>query len=268
MHRRRQLWMTFLAIIAVPSLLHAEETPATSAEVRRHPLPDEERSQLKRRWDDGITELSQKLETQPDDLPSLSKRGDLFFFRGDFKKAVHDYERMCEVDSKQEASHWRLGIAYFYADQAEKSAKLFDQFFQTDNVDRECGLWKFVGDAKFLGAEKARERLLKYSTVDREPLPTIYRLFEGQSTPDELLKSIRAADLSDAVREQRLFYVELYIGLWYDAHERPKEALPHLRAATANRWPRSAGYGPNYMWHVSRLHYERLASEPAKPGSP
>ena len=255
------LWLSLVVQFASAMPLHADETPATPAEIRRHPLPDEERSQLKQKWDDAIAELSKTLEAQPDDIPSLSKRGDFFFFRGDFAKSVRDYERMCEVDSKVEASHWRLGIAYFYADQADKSAKLFDQFFQTDNVDRECGLWKFVGDAKVHGAEKARERLLKYSTTDREPLPTIYRLFEGQSTPDELLTSIRAADLSDTVREQRLFYVELYIGLWHDAHKQPNDALPHLRAATANRWPRSAGYGPNYMWHVARLHYERLAEK-------
>ena len=267
------LWMTFVALIGISgslkeSSLPAEESPVNAVDVCRHPLTDEERSALKRRWDDGIAELSKKLETQPDDVTLLSKRGDLLFFRGDFAKSVRDYERMCEVDRKLEASHWRLGIAYFYADQAEKSATLFDQFFQIDNVDRECGLWKFVGDAKVLGEEKARERLLKYSTQDREPLPTIYRLFEGQSTPDDLLKSTRAADVSESVREQRLFYIELYIGLWHDAQKRPKDALPHLRAATVNKWPRSAGYGPNYMWHVARLHFERLAEESANVTAP
>src|SRR5438094_2225498 len=167
--------------------LRADELLAVAADPSKHPLSDEERSQLKRQWDDGIAELSRKLETQPDDLSALLKRGDLFFFRGDFAKAVRDYQRMCEVNTQSEGTHWQLGIAYFYADQPEKSAKLFEQFFQTDKVDREGGLWKFVADAKSLGAEKARGRLLKYSKDDREPLSAVYRMFEGQSTPEELL---------------------------------------------------------------------------------
>ena len=252
--------LQFFALLVATSTVAMCISPAIAADddSQKHPLSDEDRAMLRQQWDEGLVEITKKLEAKPDDLAAVSKRGDLHFFSGEFAKSVRDYERMSELDPKLDASHWRLGIAYFYADQPEKSAKQFDKFFVTDDVDREAGLWKYIAQAPTLGADKARAGLLKYKKDDREPMPTIYRLFEEELTPADLLKSVDAK-LSENVREQRLFYIELYLGLWHDAHKRPAEALPHFRAATANRWGRSASYGPNYMWHVGRLHYERLA---------
>lgn len=236
--------------------------PASSADdLPKHPLNDDDRAAMRQKWDAELAEVNKKLDAKPDDLGAFSKRGDLHFFRGDFAKSVSDYERMSELNPALDASHWRLGIAYFYADQTEKSAKQFDKFFVTDDVDREAGLWKYIAQAPTLGTDKARAGLLKYKKDDREPMPSIYRLFEAEITSADLLKTVDAS-LSESVREQRLFYIELYLGLWHDAHKRPQEALPHFRAATANRWGRSASYGPNYMWHVGRLHYERLVAKP------
>ena len=213
---------------------------------------------LKQQWDDGITELSKGLDAKPDDVSALSKRGDWYFFRGDFQAALRDYQKMCEVNTELEPAHWRLGLAYFYAEQFETSAKFFDRFFQVDDVDREGGLWKYLAQAKAEGPEHARTGLLRYTKADREPMLTVYRLFEGTITAADLLKTVDDPKLSQMEREKRLFYIELYIGVWLDALKKPKEALPHLRAATASQWPRTAGYGPNWMWHVARVHYESL----------
>lgn len=256
------LLATFGHCLPMPTVT-AEDQQADKVESRQHPLAADDRAKLQKQWTDELADVSQKLETKPESVSLLSKRGDLLFFRGEFAKSVRDYERMSELDAALDASHWRLGIAYFYAAQPEKSARQFDKFFVTDDVDREAGLWRYIAQAPTLGTDKARAGLLKYKKDDREPMPTIYRLFEEAITPEDLLKSADA-QLSASVREQRLFYIELYLGLWHDAFKRPKEALPHFRAATGNRWGRSASYGPNYMWHVARLHYERLA-EKQKP---
>ena len=248
--------LAVVGFLAVASLMIADDP-------LQHPLTADDRAKMLKEWDDELAVLSKQLDAQPDDMALLPKRGDLFFFRGEFAKSVRDYERMSELDPALDASHWRLGIAYFYADQPEKSAQQFEKFFVSDDVDREAGLWKYIAQAATLGTDKARAGLIKYTKKDREPLPTIYRLFEAELTPEELLKSVDAK-LPQSVREQRRFYIELYLGLWHDAHKRPKEALPHFRAATANGWGRAAGFGPNYMWHVGRLHYERLA-EKQKP---
>jgi lipoprotein NlpI len=258
--------LTLMALVSWRLSVEADD-PNGSGPAAGHPLSDEDRAKLQAQWASGIAELTRQLETQPDSLAAYSKRGDLHFFRGDFAKSVRDYERMVELDPKLDAAHWRLGIAYFYAGQPEQAARQFDKFFMTDDVDREAGLWKYIAQAATLGADKARAGLLKYHKDDREPLPSIYRLFAEELTPEQLLKTVDA-QLPEKVREQRMFYIELYLGLWHDAHQRPAVALPHFRAATANRWGRTASYGPNYMWHVARLHYEKLAeklaAEPAR----
>lgn len=256
--RLNQLLMFACTIAA--AVVWVMASVAADNDALKHPLSDGERANLKQTWDEQLAEISKKLEAEPENVALLSRRGDVFFFRGEFANAVRDYERMSELDPKLDASHWRLGIAYFYAGQPEKSARQFDKFFVTDDVDREAGLWKYIAQAPTTGTDKARDGLLKYKKDDREPLPAIYRLFQGEITPNELLESVDPKS-SEIAREQRLFYIELYLGLWHDAHKRPKDALPHFHAATANRWGRTASYGPNYMWHVARLHYERLADK-------
>ncbi len=255
--------LLILSAVALAVPTDADETSVKSIAVREHPLSLDERNTLQKHFDVGIAEQTKKLDATPNDLQALSKRGDWHFFRGDFSKALSDYQKMCDVDPAQEPGHWRLGLAQFYAGEFATSAKFFDRFFKTDDVDREGGLWKWLAQAKGESPESARAGLLKYTKFDREPMPTVYRLFEGTITPDELLKTAEDPKLSKAEREKRLFYIELYIGLWLDAHKKPDEALPHFRAATANNWPRDAGYGPNWMWHVARVHYE-LLSRPAK----
>ena len=250
---------TLINVGALNGLAPIRADEPSLSDMRKHPLSDAERAELKQTWDDKVTELTKKLATKTDDLSALSQRGDAHFFRGNFPASLRDYQKMCEVNPEAESSHWRMGLVQFYAGEFETSTKFFDRFFKTDDVDREGGLWKYLAQAKGEGPEQAKAGLLKYTKFDREPMPTVYRLFEGTLTPEELLKTVNEKKLGETEREKRLFYIELYIGLWLDAHKQPQAAQPHFRAATANKWPRDAGYGPNWMWHVARVHYELLA---------
>lgn len=245
--------LAVVGLLAITSLMTADDP-------WQHPLSAGDRAEMRKPWEDEIAGLSKEIDANPDIGALVSKRGDLLFYCGEFAKSVRDYERVSELNPALDASHWRLGIAYFYAGQPEKSAAQFEKFFVSDDVDREAGLWKYLAQAQTLGTDKARDGLHKYKKEDREPMPTIYRLFEEKITPDDVLKSVDVK-LPKGIREQRQFYIDLYLGLWYDAHKRPKEALPYFRAATASRWGRTASYGPNYMWHVGRLHFEQLAEK-------
>jgi len=62
----------------------------------------------------------------------------------------------------------------------------------------------------------------------------------------------------------RIGYAQLYIGLNYAVEKNPIKAIIHLREATANKWGPRASYGPKYMWHVGRLHYELLLAAQKK----
>ena len=199
-------------------------------------------------------EATLKREADPKDVAAHSRRGDAHFYLGNFDKAVGDYEKMVELEPGLAAEHWRLGIAYYYAGRFELAARQFKKYSSVDDVDRENGIWAFLSQAKIAGIEKARQGIFKYDKNDREPLPAVYAMFEGKRTPEEVLAKIGEEGAP-------AFYARLYVGLYLAADNKPDDAVKHLRLAVANRWPRDAGFGPNYMWHVARLHYELLESK-------
>ena len=212
--------------------------------------------------------LTTALETQLKHLPAIksddpesvnaySTRGDLQMFLGRFAEAEADYQKMVTLKPELDVSHWRLGIAKYFAGHPEQAAGQFDRYHSFDNVDRENGIWRYLSHRVAFGKEKAKEQLLKYEKDDRPPFREVYQLFEGTMTPDEVLKSI-PADLPESARESRLFYAKLYIGMNAAAEGDEKLARQSLRESTLNSWPRQAGFGPNYMWHIGRLQYLKL----------
>ena len=130
-----------------------------------------------------------------------------------------------------------------------------------DQVDRENGIWRYLSQHKAYGQKKAREGLLKYEKDDREPFPSVYKLFAGTMTPQQILDAIDKAEISKDERQKRLFYAHLYIGLNHSVEGDDAAAQRHLRLSTLNTWGPRAGYGPSYMWHVGRLHEELLRAK-------
>jgi lipoprotein NlpI len=221
-------------------------------------LAPERLRELQAQWDRTIRDTTAAIEKNPRDLGAFSRRGDALFFSGKFQGAVADYDKMVALDPDQDASHWRRGIAYFYAGRYADAAAQFERYHSFDNVDRENGIWRYLSQVKAHGREKAREGLLKYQKDDREPFPAVYELFAGKITPERILEQIHAAKISPEEREKRLFYAELYIGLNEFIEGRPESAQRYLERAVKNTWGPSAGYGPNYMWHVGRLQEASL----------
>ena len=252
-----------LVLTCAAALLAAGDEPTAD----EHPLSERTRAELRKEFDREIADATRAVEKDPRDVGAYSRRGDAYFFRGDYPEAVADYNRMVELRPETGVSHWRRGIALFYAEEYEEAARQFERYHGFDDVDRENGIWRFLSQAKADGLEEARKNLLPYDTRDREPLPLVYRLFAGTKTADEVLEEIRAAKVDDREREKRLFYAQLYVGLDYTVRDKPDLARRHLREAVANTWGPGAGYGPRYMWHVARLQYETLA-ETGAPKAP
>lgn len=205
-----------------------------------------------------IKELTTAITANPKMVSLYSQRGDAEFFSGHFAQAVADYDRMVELDPTLDASHWRRGIALFYAGEYARGARQFEIYHSFDNVDRENGIWRYLCQHKAYGREKAREGLLKYAKDDREPFPSVYRLFSGEMTADDVLKGIESAKVEGDERQKRLFYAHLYVGLNEYVEGRTDTARKSLELAARNPWGQAAGGGPGYMWHVARVHYQQL----------
>jgi lipoprotein NlpI len=222
------------------------------------PLSAERRAELAKELDQAILRHSAAIQANPQSIDAYSQRGDAYFKRGRFAEAANDYEKMVELDPSLGAGHWRRGIACFYAGRYEKAARQFEIYHTQDDVDRENGIWRYFSQVKAFGKEKAQAGLLKYAKDDREPFPAVYQLFEGKLTPEQVLSKIEEAKLSREEKEERLFYAHLYIGMNHAVEGRPKEAEAFLRKAVANTWAPGSGFGPDWMWHVARVHYDLL----------
>lgn len=240
-----------LAVLLMLGAVAAEDSPISADQKAREVA----------RWQETVDAMTKRIAVDAKGVDAYSRRGDARFFLGQFAGAVQDYEEMVRLDPELDASHWRLGIAYYYAGKAESAAAQFGKYHAFDQVDRENGIWRYLSQYKAHGKDAARKELLKYEKDDREPFPAVYKLFAGEITPKQILDGIAAAKLDDAEREKRLFYAELYIGLNAAAEGDPEEARRHLRAAVANTWGPRAGYGPAWMWQVGRLQWEQLERE-------
>ena len=223
-----------------------------------HPLTLKQREEITAKYTTILQQTTEQLEKNPKEVELLSRRGDAHFFLGHFPDAVADYDAMVQNDNELDSSHWRRGIAWFYAKNYKAAAGQFERYHSFDDVDRENGIWRFFSQYKAEGAEVAQKGLLKYRKDDRQPFPAVYRMFSGELKPVEVLKVVEEGEVSAEERQKRRFYAELYVGLNLAIHDQPEAAVPHLRASTANPWPQTAGYGPHYMWHVGRLHYDLL----------
>ena len=230
-----------------------------------HPLSQSRRAELDSGFQKTIDRMTESVRADANDVDSYSRRGDAYFFRADFVKAVADYEKMVELNPSLDTGHWRRGIARFYAGAYEKAAHQFEIYHTFDNVDRENGIWRFLSQTKAYGLPRARKGLLQYEKDDREPFPAVYQLFAGSMTSGQVLEQIASARIDADEREKRLFYAHLYIGLNDAVQEKTASAVKHLRNATANRWAPKAGFGPRYMWHVGRVHYEQLVKKAKQP---
>lgn len=254
-----KLRQSVLLCVTLLTLNSASELCRAQPAARKHPISSEDRQKLVESLRKNAEVLSGKLlEGDSPQVRLLSQRGDVLFFLGDFKKAVADYEKMVDLDPQQGDSHWRRGIARFYAGKSKEAAQQFEAYHSFDDIDRENGIWRYFSQYRAYGPEKAKEGLLKYRKTDREPFPDVYRLFSGDTTPKKILAAIDDAEISKDEREKRLFYAQLYIGLNHAVEGRDADAIVHLRESTTNSWGRSAGYGPQYMWHVGRVHLDLL----------
>lgn len=255
---RQKAWPVFFT-----TLLMTMTYTAIAEQTAAPPLSAEQVAGLKISLEKSLADAQQAIEANPKEINAYSRRGDANFFLGNFDNAISDYDRMVELDDSLAKSHWRRGIALFYAGRYKDAAAQFESYHSFDQVDRENGIWRYLSQHKAHGRDKAREGLLKYAKDDREPFPSVYRLFSGAMTPEEIEEQIAAAKISKDEREKRLFYANLYIGLNYAVEGQGDAARRYLDLATRNTWGPAAGYGPNYMWHVGRVH-EQLLRESAK----
>lgn len=207
--------------------------------------------------------LTREMEQGAASLDAYSRRGDVRLFLGRFAEARADYQKMIEIDPAQDTPHWRLGIALYFCGEFAAAAQQFAKYHAYDNRDRENGIWKFLSQARSEGIPAAQAGMLVYERFDREPFPSLYAMFAGQKSEEEVLAEVKRKGLEN----QRLvqFFAHYYCGLHADLRGDATTALRYLAHAVEVGAQGDPQDSPGYMWHVARLQWEIAKTRAAEP---
>jgi lipoprotein NlpI len=213
--------------------------------------------ELLRRHKEAVADFGRAIELTPRDPDAFDHRGSERFKLGLIADSIADFDRAISLDPAREAGHWKRGISYYYAARYEDGRKQFEGYQTVDGNDVENAVWRFLCMARHDGVQAARRDLLKIKHDRRVPMMEIYAMFTGEATTDEVMAAARAGDPPADELRNRLFYAELYVGLYEEALGHAAAARRHLEAAVEQK----IGH---YMWDVARVHVELLGKEAAE----
>lgn len=183
-------------------------------------------------------------------------RGRERFRLSKFDGSLADFDRYVKLRPDRKSQQWERGITCYYAGEFQKGADQFELYQTYHDSDVENSVWRFLCMTPLVGVEKAREKLLPIKNDPRIPMMTIFDMYRGEKTPEDVMAAAREGEPTKEELAGRLFYSHLYIGLYEEALGHEKPAREHiLKACDDYRETKALN---RYMWDVARVHAERL----------
>lgn len=204
--------------------------------------------EAQRRLEQAIADLDRCIELQPDESAAYQARGELHFKTGQIRASIADFDRYLESHPESEPHHWQRGISFYYASEFEKGVRQFELHKTVNPQDVENGIWHYLCKARVDGVKSARAAMIDI-TSDRRPWAMkVYRMYQGQATPQQVLEHADEVSRSERDRKNNLFYAHLYVGLFQQAAGRTDEARKHI-AIAVEKYPST-----HYMGDVASVH--------------
>jgi len=166
---------------------------------------------------EAIADFTKAIELDPKAAEAYDGRGSEHFRLGHIAESIADFDKFLELKPTETPKHWRRGIAYYYAGRFEEGWKQFKGYEEVDTNDVENAVWHYLCLARAVGADKARASMLKIGKDKRVPLMEVYALFKGEAKPADVLAAVEKGSPPKAELNQRPFYANLYLGLYYES---------------------------------------------------
>ncbi len=196
----------------------------------------------------AIADLDQMIKLNPDTSSVYQTRGLIHFKNGQAKESVLDFDRFLKSQPQHEPAHWQRGISYYYTKEYEKGVRQFRLYQPVGPTDVENAIWHFLCNAGEIGVKKAQGEIIEVKGDRRPWAMSVYQLFQGKLTPDQVIKIVNEKSRSKAELSHNLFYAHLYVGLFYDVQNRPQEAKAQIEIACKDHMI------THYMGDVARVH--------------
>jgi lipoprotein NlpI len=199
----------------------------------------------------AIADFDQILKLRPDWAEAYNHRGAELFKMGHIRQSLEDFDRAIELEPAQAPQHWQRGISLYYAGRYEDGRKQFELHQTVNGNDVENAAWRYLCMARAGTVQAARASILPIEHDSRIPMMQIYALYKGQAVVDDVLGAANAGNPLPSALNERLFYAQLYIGLYYEAAGNAKAAREHIARAVEHRVD-------HYMGDVARVHLQLL----------
>ncbi len=200
--------------------------------------------------------LNAALKRTPDDAALYYMRGREQFRCGKFKESLADFDKYVQREPRLATRQWERGITCYYAREYKKGAKQFEDYQTYHSNDVENSVWRFLCMAKTEGVEKARGELLPIENDRRIPMMQVYQMYRGKLTPEAVIAAAKEDQPGERTLNSRMFYVDLYLGLYFEVTGEAERAAKHIKRA-AREENRLLDVN-TYMWDVARIHAETL----------
>jgi len=180
------------------------------------------------------------------------KKGGLHFELGNMAESLKEFDRFAELEPASAKWLWQRGIACYYAKKYKAGADQFVAYQSADNTDVENAVWRYLCQAKFDGKEKARAAILPIKRDTRVPMMEIYKLFRGESTPEQVLSVLKKEKSTGPQSKTQQFDAHLYLALFFDSEGQLATAKQHIDIAIKQAQRR------DNMWCVAVEHQKHL----------
>lgn len=204
---------------------------------------------------EAVADYDELLALDPGEARVFQWRGSELFKLGQMDRSLADFDRYLELRPAEAPGHWQRGITLYYLGRYREGREQFEAYQGVDDADVENVVWRFLCQARETSLAEARQAILPVGFDRRVPMAEVYRLFAGQTTPEEVLAAVERDQPPPADRDVRQFYAELYLGLYFEAAGDADRSLDYLRHAAGDHEL------DHYMWDVARVHVQ-LRSAP------
>jgi lipoprotein NlpI len=164
------------------------------------------------------------------------------------KDSIEAFEKAVRLQPEMKPHLWQLGISYYYAEEYEKGRRLFEAHQTVNPQDVENAIWHFLCVAKVEGVEAARKSFIRITDDRRIPMKELHALFAGKADKEAVLTAAGRDNASGSESKGGFFYAHLYLGLYEEATNHPKESLAEMQKA-AGEYAQS-----HYMGDVAKVH--------------
>ncbi|TAF08024.1 MAG: hypothetical protein EAZ77_07850 [Nostocales cyanobacterium] len=187
------------------------------------------------RWNETV-------RSQPTNPNVYIRRGMVYFQIAKIQESIQDFDTAEKLDSKLTPYLWQRGLSYYYAERFAEGAKQFEIDLTVNAQDVEETVWRYLCIARLSGVTEARNSLLPVKNDPRKIMRSVYDLFAGNCTTDDVLNVGKSEGLKGN------FYSHLYLGLYYEAEGNLELAKEYIVKA-ADKFKID-----DYMWYLSQVH--------------